>query len=255
LQLPSTETIQIIVDKFHEFEYLPYSKVFAKIGSPQFAVVGNFGFASGGIVISGTSILKYCKTKNTFARGCYIASSLCGGAAAFAVVLKGVQGTCGLSFIAVGVDVVGTAFLFVGNKAQKLVDSIDREKKWTNFNLRSFLHYRPFSKTGIGYRGMSFVTSPGPISFEGVHRIIQRIRYENIIIIGGTIVTVYGYIKILISIYRYLDAKFSPKIDHSQIIHNSALFLINSINNIDSVKKTNRISMATLKMEYGIVSS
>lgn len=254
LQLPSNETIQIIVDKFHEFEYLPYQKVLAKIGSPKFAVVGNFAFAGGGMAISGTSILKYCKTKNTIARGFYVASSLCGGAAAVAGALKGVEGTCGLSFIAVGGDAFGTAFLFVGNKAQKLGDYIDGKRKWTNFNPRSFLRRRQISKTGMGYRGMSFVTSSGPISFEGVHQIIQRIPYENIIIIGGTIFTVYGYIKILISIYRYLDAKFSPKIDHSQIIHNSALFLINSINNIDSVKKTNRIYIAALKMEYGIVS-
>lgn len=42
--------------------------------------------------------------------------------------------------------------------------------------------------------------------------------------------------------------------DHSLIIHNSALFLINSINNTDSVKKTNRIYIAALKMEYGIIS-
>lgn len=101
---------------------------------------------------------------------------------------------------------------------------------------------------------MSFVTSSGPISFEGVYQIVERIPYESIIIIGGTIVTVYGYSKILISIYRYLDAKFSPKMDHSQIIHNSALFLINSMNNIDSVKKINRISMAAFKMQYGIIS-
>jgi hypothetical protein len=99
LLLPSNETIQLIIDKFYEFEYLPYQKILAKIGSPQFAVAGNFAFAGGGIVISGTSVVKYCKTRNTFARGCYVASSICGGA-------------------------VGSAFLFVGNKAQKLGDYI-----------------------------------------------------------------------------------------------------------------------------------
>lgn len=165
-------------------------------------MAGNFAFAGGGIVVSGTSIVKYCKTRNTFARGCYVASSSCGGASACAGVLKDVQGTCGLSFIAVGGNAVGSAFLFVGNKAQKLGDYIDGKRKWTNFNPKSFLRRHPISKTGMGYRGMSFVISSGPISFEGVHRIMERIPYESIISIGGTIVTVYGYTKILISIYR-----------------------------------------------------
>lgn len=122
LQLRSNETIQLIIDTFHEFEYLLYPKVLAKIGSPEFAVVGNFAFAGGGIAISGTSLVKYCKTTNTFARSCYLASSICGGGAACAGVLKGVQCTCGLSFIAVGGDAIGSAFLFMGNKAQKLGD-------------------------------------------------------------------------------------------------------------------------------------
>jgi hypothetical protein len=199
-------------------------------------------------------MVKYWKSRNTFARGCYIASGVCGSAAACAGVLKGVQGTCGLSFIAVGGDAIGSAFLFVGNKAQKLGEYIDGKKKWTSFNPKSFLRRHPVSKTGMGYRGMSFVTGSGPVSFEGIDQIIECIPYESVIIIGGIVFTVYGYIKIIISIYRYLDAKFSPKFDHSLVINKSALFLINSINNTDSVQRTNRIYRAVLKMEYGIIS-
>lgn len=58
---------------------------------------------------------------------------------------------------------------------------ISTGEKWTNFNPKSFLRRHPISKKRMGYRGMSFVTSSGPISFEGVHRIIERIPYESII--------------------------------------------------------------------------
>ena len=145
LQMPDNGTIQLIIDQFHKFEYLPYQKVLAKIGSPEFAVVGNLAFAGGGMAITGTSVVKYCKARNTFARGCYVASSICGGAAACAGVLKGLEGTCGLSFLAVGGDAFGSAFLFVGNQAQKLGDYVDGKRKWTNFNPKSFFRRQPIS--------------------------------------------------------------------------------------------------------------
>lgn len=101
---------------------------------------------------------------------------------------------------------------------------------------------------------MSFVTHSGSsdISFESIQQIIQSFPYETIIIIGGTIFTIYGYAKLLIAAYHYLDSKFAPKIDHSTIIYNSAKFLIDLVTKTDSMKRIHRIYIAALKLEYFI---
>lgn len=68
LQIPENETIQLIVDKFFEYDFPAYQKVLAKIGSPQFGVAGNLAGAGGGVAIGGVSVLKCFKTKNIIAR-------------------------------------------------------------------------------------------------------------------------------------------------------------------------------------------
>lgn len=142
------------------------------------------------------------------------------------------------------------AYLYIENKAQKLGDRVEGKGLWS-FRPKSFFR-RPSSKTGMGYRGMSFITSSGSgdISFEGVQQIIQNIPYKTIIIIAGTVFTLYGYVKICLTIYRSLKSKFAPKISHSKIIDKSALFLIDSMNKTDSMKSINKIYLAALKLHY-----
>lgn len=253
LQIPDNEPIQIIVEKVFEYDFPVYQKVLAKFGSPQFGVAGNLACAGGGVAIGGVSVMKCFKTKNVVAKIFYGTGTICGGTAALAGCLKAYSGTCGLSYFAVGGDMIGGACLYVGNKAQQLGDMIDGKRPWS-FRPKSFTRRRLITKTGMGYRGMSFVTSSGNFSFEGVQQIVQNIPYERIIIIGGTVFTVYGYMKLVITIYRYLKSKYYPKIDNSKLIKNSALFLIDSMNKTDSMKRVNRIYTAALKLENSISS-
>jgi len=69
----------------------------------------------------------------------------------------------------------------------------------------------------MDYKGMSFVgSSDVPVSFQ------------QIIIIGGTIFTIYCYGKLVIWVYNYLHSKLLPKKDPSQAIQVSARFLTDS---------------------------
>lgn len=243
LQVPENQTMVILIDQFIQYDFVKYQKILAKFGSPQFAIGGNLGCAGGGLAIGVVSVLKYFKTKNTMARVFYGTGSICGSTAAIAGTLKAFSGTCGLSFLAVGGDMFGGACLYVGNKAQKIGDMVDGKERWS-WRPRSFAR-RPKYKSGMGYRGLSFITAPGSgdISFAGIRQVIPHLPYETILIIGGTVFTVYSYVKITKAVYRYLKLKVSQKqkMDRSKVIHKSAIFLIDSINNIPYIKKVNRI--------------
>jgi hypothetical protein len=102
----------------------------------------------------------------------------------------------------------------------------------------------------MGYRGMGFVSSSGNFSFEGLQQIVQNIPCESIIVIGSTVFTIYGYVKFLTAVYRYLNSRISPKIDNSKLIRTGARVLIDSINKTEYMKRVDKIYKATLKMEY-----
>jgi hypothetical protein len=250
LQVPDNQTMAILIDQFIQHDFVKYQKILAKFGSPQFAIGGNLGCAGGGLAICGVSAIKFLKTKNTMARIFYGTGSVCGSTAAIAGTLKAFSGTCGLSFLAVGGDMFGGACLYVGNKAQKMGDMVN-DKHRLSWRPRSFAR-RPNYKSGMGYRGLSFITAPGSgdFSFAGVPQVIPHISYETILIIAGTVFTIYSYIKVTKVVYRYSKSKIFPKIDRSKVIHKSAVFLIDSINNTPYMKKVNRVYSAALKLEY-----
>lgn len=251
LIIPDNETMEIMIDKFISYDFIAYQKLIAKVISisPNIYVVGHFICAGGGIMISGASLLNFYKTKNPIARTCYTISAVCGGSAAVGGAFAGVNTVFGLSPIAAGGDIIGGAFLWLGNKAKKVGDFVDGKKSFNPFRRRNFMR-RPISKQEMGYKGMSFVTGAGTpmdISFDDIFR---NIPYQSILIIGGTVFTVYSYGKFIIAIYRYVNKKFSPKIDHSRVIFDSARFLINSLNEneVEYSKKVNRIYTAALQL-------
>lgn len=64
LQIPDNENIQIIADKFFEYDFPIYRKILAKFGSPQFGMTGNLMYTGGKVVIGWVSAIKYFKIKN-----------------------------------------------------------------------------------------------------------------------------------------------------------------------------------------------
>lgn len=227
LIIPDNETMEILIDKFITYDFPASHKLLAKIFSPNNYMVGNFLCAGGGIYISGVSGVNFYKTQNVISKACYTISGLCGCSAAICGIYSGVSKYCGLSMVAAGGDIVGGSFLYVGNYVQKSLNF---------FRPKNFVR-RPMSKHRMGYKGMSFVT---PGSFD--------IPFETVIIIGGTIFTIYSYGKLMISISRYINKKFSPKMDHSLIIYSTAKFLIDSLNESEYSKKANRIYSAALSL-------
>lgn len=69
------------------------------------------------MAIGEVSFVKCLKTKNFLAGIFYGTGTICGGTAAVADSLKAYYGTCGLSYLAVGGDMIGSACFYVGNKA------------------------------------------------------------------------------------------------------------------------------------------
>ena len=230
--------MEILIDKFIEYDFLASHKLLAKIISPDSYMVGNFLCAGGGVAISGSSFINFCTTRNGLAKTCYVISGLCGGTAVICGAYSGLTSYYGLSKFAAGGDIIGGSFLWVGNKAHKFGNYVE-EKKWCNLNRfrpRNLVR-RPVPKRrmGLGYKGMSFVT-PAPLD----------ISFETILIIGGIVITIYSYGKIIIAISRYIKKKCSPKMDHSLIIYSSARFLVDSLNESEYSKKVNRIYHAAL---------
>jgi hypothetical protein len=152
---------------------------------------------------------------------CSSTAMLTGGLTAF-------NNVCGISHLAMCGDAFGSTFLFLGNRAKNLGNYAEGKSKIRQLNPfrnRGFKR-KPGSLTG--YKGMGFIT-PGcsNTSLQEIQQIITNIPYQEIIIIGSTIFTIYTYGKFIIAISRKLASKFSPKIDSSKLIQNQAVFLIN----------------------------
>jgi len=238
--IPDNQTMEIMLEEFINYDFVASQKLLAKIVSPNTYMVGNFLCAGGGVIIGGSSVINFYKTKNGLARTCYAISGICGGTAAIFGTYSGLTGYCGLSMFATGGDIIGGSFLWVGNKAKKLGNYVEGKKSWTPRLRNRNLARRPFfakAKPGA-YKGVSFITPRSVnVPFE---------TFETILIIGGTIFTVYSYGKIMIAIYRYINKKFFPKIPLSA----TARGLIDSFNKSEYIKKRNRIYYTALRLDY-----
>jgi hypothetical protein len=228
LVVPDNETLEVILNSFYTYEYPMYQKVLAKIGSPEFSTAGNIGLTAGGLCLAGISTQNYFETKNPVAKVCYAASIVCSSTAMLTGGLTAFNNVCGISHLAMCGDAFGSTFLFLGNRAKNLGNYAEGKSKIRQLNPfrnRGFKR-KPGSLTG--YKGMGFIT-PGysNTSLQEIQQIITNILYQEIIIIGSTIFTIYTYGKLIIAISRKLASKFSPKIDSSKLIQNQAVFLIN----------------------------
>lgn len=215
-EIPDNQTMEIMLDKFVSYDFVASQKLLAKIISPKSYVIANLLCAGGGVMIGGTSILNFCKTKNPIAKICYGVSAFCRGSATVAGTITGLNGVCGLSYLAVGGDMLGGAFLWVGNKAKKAGDLLDGRKpfKFNPFRPKSVVR-RPIPKQGLGFKGMSFVPSGH-----------MYISFKGIMIVGGMVFTIYTYGKFILAVSCDITKKLSPKMDYSTLIYNSARFII-----------------------------
>jgi hypothetical protein len=227
LVVPDNEILEVVINSFYTYEYSMYQKVLAKIGSPEFSTAGNIGLAAGGFCLAGISTKNYFETKNPVAKVCCAASIVCSSTAMLTGGLSAFNSVCRISSLAMFGDTFGTSFLFLGNQSKNLGNYAEGKSKIRQLN--------PFRNPGFkrkpdsltGYKGMGFIT-PGcsNTSLQEIQQLIKNIPYQEIIIIGSTIFTIYTYGKFIIAISRKLASKFSPKIDSSKLIQNQAVFLI-----------------------------
>jgi hypothetical protein len=219
LEIPDNGTMEILIDKFFTYEFTRSQKLLLLLGSPEASTTGNLACAAGGFVIGGVSIKNFLQTKNRVAQFFYCGSIVCSGTVVIAGGFKAFGNVYGFSHLAIAGDLFGGGCLFLGNNARKFGNYVEGKGAPDNLNPfrpRSFAR-RPKKVVGMGHKGMSFVASSDvPVSFQ------------QIIIIGGTIFTIYCYGKLIISIYNYLHLKLLPKKDPSQVIHLSARFLTDS---------------------------
>lgn len=126
LKIPDNQTIEIMIDKFVSYDFATSQRLLARVIGPKSYVIGNFLCAGGGVMIGGTSVLNFYQTKNPIARVCYGVSAFCGAFTAF-------NGVSGLSYVAIGGDIIGGSFLWVGNRAKNFGDFLDGKKSVNPF--------------------------------------------------------------------------------------------------------------------------
>jgi hypothetical protein len=133
-------------------------------------------------------------------------------------------------------DAFGTSFLFLGNRARDLGDLAQRKSKMTSLNPFHNLRNRSFRRVSIskGSGSIAFLTDSSWSSDTSFSQIITAIPFQKIIIVGGSILTVYAYGKFIISTYRYgqkLVSKFivRKKMNSSNFLRKQSIFLRNSL--------------------------
>ena len=197
---------------------------------------GNVGLAAGGLYIAGVSTQNYLQTKNTLAKFCYGASVCCSSTAVISGTIKAFGSACGIYYLAMCGDAFGTSFLFLGNRARDLGDLAQGKSKITSLNPFHNLRNRSFRRATLskGSGSLAFLTGSSWSSHTSFARIINAIPLQKIILVGGSILTVYAYGKFIIATYQYgqkLVSKFivKKKMNSSNLIRKQSIFLINSL--------------------------
>jgi hypothetical protein len=206
---------------------------YAALSFESAMALGNTGLAVGGGVIVLMSGKNYFEAKNKAAKVCYILSMICSGTGTVSSTISVYCNKCGLSKTGMLGDGFGGLFLKAGNYMNKVGETVEGKRKrigFDTFRPKSWTTRRPVPKMDTGYKGLSFVpTGCYPtISFQ---ELISNIPYEKIFLVGGTVLAIYSYGKLIISVYNYLDSKFSSKENYSEQIQFSARFLVYSLFN------------------------
>ena len=191
------------------------------------------GFAIGnaGLVIIGShtvvkSSINYLEAQNKAAKICYGLSVLCSGTGAATSSVAIFCERCGLSNTGILGDSLGHVLLKAGDKVNQLGKRIEgKPKSFFNFRGGQIPRRRP-AYTNSG--SIAFVPT-GCSSTISLQEIVLNLPYERIFFVGGTLLAIYSYGKLLVSVYSFLESKFYPKESYSQQVEYSAKFLIHSL--------------------------
>jgi hypothetical protein len=231
LKIPPNGILELEISEFSKFESPMVDKILSTVGSSSGMALGNTGLAVGGGAILLMSGKNYFEAKNKAAKVCYILSIICSGTGTVSSTISVYCNRCGLSKTGMLGDGFGGLFLKAGDYMNKIGETVEGKRPGLNrFSPKSWITRRPVSKMGAGYKGLSFVP-PGCYPTISVQELISNISYENFFLVGGTVLAIYSYGKCIISVYNYLDSKFSSKENYSEQIQFSARFLVDSLFN------------------------
>lgn len=190
-----------------------------------------FVLGNGALVVVGgqtviASGINYLEAKNKAAKICYGLSVLCSGTGSVSSSVAIFCEKCGFSNTGVLGDSLGYVFLKAGDKMNKLGQRVEAKRKnffgWRGGQLPA---RRPTYST---HREIAFI-STGCSSTISFQEFVSNLPYERIFLVGSTVLAIYSYGKLLVSVYNFLDSKFYQKKNYSQQVKYSAKFLINSL--------------------------
>ena len=131
------------------------------------------------------------------------------------------------SYISVALGCFGKGLSLAGDKlnsAANILENRAAKKGW----------FRSPSKIITGHKGLSFVPGSNsycPVTFKDL---FVNLPVDKIILIGGSILTCYGYFKLMRSIYKYFYSKINqvdPVVTSKQIKISSIFLVYSSFSN------------------------
>ena len=186
----------------------------------QILTLGNAGL----VIIGGRTVvessLNYLEAQNKAAKICYGLSVVCSGTGAATSSVAIFCEHCGLSNTGILGDSVGYVLLKAGDKVNRLGKRIESKPKgFFKFRGGQLPRRRPAYTTS---GGIAFVPT-GCSATLSLQEFISNLPYERILFVGGTVLAIYSYGKLLVSVYNFLDSKFYPKETYSQQVKSPKL--------------------------------
>lgn len=224
IQLPPNKTIEVDISDYLKIP-LKY-RILAAVGSPL-----GINLANGIVSIDGGRIFlksgkNYFRAKNKPAKFFYALSMVCSGTGSIGSGINVLFKRYQVSSIGVAGDWAGRGFLSIGNSMNSIGEALEgkTKKRW----------FRSPSKIITGHKGLSFVPGSNsycPVTFKDL---FVNLPVDKIILIGGSILTCYGYFKLMRSIYKYFYSKINqvdPVVTSKQIKISSIFLVYSSFSN------------------------
>ena len=195
----SAEEIRKISPNFDNLPLVP--SFFMKLGEPESSLVVNSLITGSGVVTAGWSAIRLSVTRDPIAKGCYCASIVFSSGAVASGSMAVISRMCKISEVAILSEIVGGAFLCLGEMAQ--AQALKAEGKPIPARLQKWAKPRiPFRQSAYSNQNLGFIM-PGGMSHTGLSDIIEHIPFEKIGKVVGISLTAYGYYKIVIISYHY----------------------------------------------------